>query len=239
LDLFNQNLILPIAILLTAIAGYLLNKVDLTGSIIGLIIALFIWTAVGLEGITALFLFFVIGSLATSWKKDLKSKQKLEQENEGKRSIFNVLGNIGVAGIISVCAIVLPSYKPVLIIMAVASFATACSDTLSSELGNVYGKKYYCILTFNPSRRGPDGVISAEGLFFGLIGSFIIASSMLLFHYSVYVVLTVAISGFLGNIIDSLLGATLQQKGYLNNHHVNFVATLCGSLICFFLQIAF
>lgn len=233
MDLFNQNLILPIAILLTAIAGYLFNKVDLKGSITGLVIALFIWTGTGLEGIISLFLFFIIGSLATSWEKDKKSKQKLEQENGGKRNIFNVLGNLGVAGILSVFAIALPVFKPVLIIMVIASFATACSDTLSSELGNVYGKKYYNIITLKPSERGPDGVISKEGLWFGLIGSFVIVSFMFFFDYSIYLVLTVAFSGLLGNIIDSVLGATLQQKGYLNNHQVNFAATLCGSLLCF------
>ncbi|MCK5704029.1 MAG: DUF92 domain-containing protein, partial [Cyclobacteriaceae bacterium] len=51
--------------------------------------------------------------------------------------------------------------------------------------------------------------------------------------------LIITVSGFSGNILDSVLGATLQQNGYINNHQVNFLATLFGSLFCLLLFILF
>jgi uncharacterized membrane protein len=86
---------------------------------------------------------------------------KLAQENEGKRSIRNVLANGGVAGILSFIAFILPEYHFTLFTMAIASFAVACSDTLSSELGNVYGRNYFNIISWKSAPRGVDGAVSA------------------------------------------------------------------------------
>lgn len=210
--------------------GYLFNKIDRYGAFAGSIIAVTVWIGTGAAGILSLFLFFIIGTTASSWKKDVKSQDHLAQENEGKRSTSNVMANGGVAFVISVVAILVPHLREWCMLMVVASFATACSDTLSSELGNVYGKKYYNILTLKTDIRGLDGVISVSGLLFGLAGSFAIASCVLLFrnHYVMFVI--IATSGFFGNLVDSILGATLQQKGHLNNHSVNFFATMSGAI---------
>jgi len=39
------------------------------------------------------------------------------------------------------------------------------------------------------------------------------------------------LGGFLGTNFDSLLGATLQRRGYLSNNGVNLFATLFGALV--------
>ncbi|MCK5278412.1 MAG: DUF92 domain-containing protein, partial [Cyclobacteriaceae bacterium] len=59
------------------------------------------------------------------------------------------------------------------------------------------------------------------------------------FHNDYKRMLIITVSGFSGNILDSVLGATLQQNGYINNHQVNFLATLFGSLFCLLLFILF
>ena len=194
-----------------------------------------IWHGGGSESLLALFLFFVFGSIASNWRKDKKSQYKLAQENDGKRGISNVLANGGVAGLLSVFVLFYPEYHHLITPMIIAVFATACSDTLSSELGNVYGKKYFTITNFKPATRGIDGAVSLQGLWFGLAGSLLIASSTFLFYNDYRILLVITISGLSGNIVDSILGATIQRLGIINNHQVNFLATLSGSLICLLL----
>ena len=222
-----------------AILAFVFKKIDFKGALTGAILALIIFLGGGPEGILALFLFFIFGSFASSWKNDKKKLYKLIQENDGRRGISNVLANGGVAGLLSIVALLLPSSQNLITLMIIASFASACSDTLSSELGNVYGKKYFDILTFKPSKRGLDGAISIPGLWFGLGGSLLIALGTFPFHGEYMIILTITISGFSGNAIDSILGNTLQRMGYINNHQVNFVATLFGSLCCLLLLILF
>ena len=79
--------------------------------------------------------------------------------------------------------------------------------------------------------RGLDGIVSFAGLGFGLLGSLLISSVALLFSQNLYAMISIASAGFLGNITDSVLGATLQQRGLLNNHQVNFLATLSSALV--------
>lgn len=228
-EISSQQSFILLAITIAAMLSYLLKKIDLKGAVAGSLLAIVILFCGGTEGLIALFLFFVIGSYASSWKNDQKKHLNLAQENAGKRGISNVLANGGIAAILSAATVFLPTYLAELNMMIVAGFATACSDTLSSEMGNVYGRKYFNIITLNPSIRGIDGAISINGLWFGLLGSFVIALSTFPFHHEYSRVVIITLAGFSGNIFDSILGSTLQQRGFINNNQVNFMATTFGA----------
>lgn len=231
LSLSITEIFISIAIISSALVGYSLKRIDFLGAITGIVLAFFIWYGGGEECLMALFLFFIFGSIASSWKLDIKNHHKLAQENDGKRSISNVFANGGVAGILSACSLLIPEGENIIKFMIIASFATACSDTFSSEFGNIYGKKYYNIISFKQENRGVDGAVSFGGLLFGLIGSSLIAISTLLFQFDLTAVILIFICGLLGNLFDSILGASFQKDGYLNNHQVNFWATLFGSMM--------
>ena len=231
MEFIHTELIISLAIILTAFFGFITKKIYLSAAITGAGIAFLLWFGGGRESLFVLFLFFVFGTLATSWKKEVKSRRKLEQENHGKRGISNVSANAGVATVLSVLALALPQHQAALKLMIIASFATACSDTFSSEFGIVYGKKFVNIINLKSVNRGTDGGISLQGLFFGLFGSMIITISMFFFYYDYQTVIMITLCGLIGNLIDSILGATLQRKGKLNNHQVNLFATLSGALL--------
>ncbi len=212
-----------------------MKKLDLIGALAGTILSIIIWIGAGEIALLALFVFFILGIIATSWKKELKSKLNLIGDINEKRGIYNVLANGGVAGIFSMHSIFFQSNQTSVTLIVLSVFACACSDTLSSELGSIYGRKYFNIITFKPDHRGKDGVISPAGLVFGLIGSATIAILTTLLSMPVVYFFIVAISGIAGNLIDSVLGATLQQRNILSNHGVNFFATLFAAILCLLL----
>ncbi|MCB0840637.1 MAG: DUF92 domain-containing protein, partial [Bacteroidetes bacterium] len=125
---------------------------------------------------------------------------------------------------------IFPQHETVFLPMLAASLAAAASDTFSSELGNVYGKTYRNILTFSKDERGKDGVISLEGSLLGLLGSGIIALIYGLWFGLYAQAIVIFVAGYSGNLMDSLLGATLQKHGYMNNDTVNVGCTLFAAL---------
>jgi uncharacterized protein (TIGR00297 family) len=110
-----------------------------------------------------------------------------------------------------------------------ACFSSATADTLSSELGTVYGRKFYRITTLRPDKKGLDGVISFEGTLIGLCGSAVIAA-LYAIPYNGQFFTTVVLAGTAGNLADSFLGAVWERKGRLSNDAVNFLNTLVAGI---------
>ncbi len=120
------------------------------------------------------------------------------------------------------------------------SVATATGDTLASEIGVTNKGKPIMITTLKPVEPGTDGAVSLLGEMVCILGSLIIGILALVlvidveplspFTYIIWVFIIV-LGGFAGTNFDSLLGATLQQRGYLSNSGVNFVSTFFGAFI--------
>jgi uncharacterized protein (TIGR00297 family) len=234
-----SEIVILIAIVSTALLALYWKKLDFLGAISGIGLALIIWTGIGESALIALFLFFILGTAASSWQKERKKVLRLAEKNDGKRSSANVFSNGGVAGLLSMGAFAFPDHVYILNVMAISSLATACSDTLSSELGTVYGSKYFNIVSLKPGKRGMDGVVSNEGLLIGLVGSACIGSLVFFYDRVMTEFMIISIAGISGNLIDSFLGATLQKKGTLSNNQVNFWATLSGAVLSILLLIIF
>jgi uncharacterized protein (TIGR00297 family) len=122
--------------------------------------------------------------------------------------------------------------------MMAAAFASATADTLSSELGNVCGSRYYNILSFRKDMRGLNGVISLEGTLCGVAGSLLIALIFSAgFGWSIRVTAIITLAGTIGNIFDSLLGATFERRHWIGNDAVNFLNTAIAALSVLLLRL--
>ncbi|RYD83948.1 MAG: DUF92 domain-containing protein, partial [Sphingobacteriales bacterium] len=150
------------------------RKLTIDAAFTGAVVATGIFVGAGFTGVSMMTVFFILGSAATSWKKELKERAGAAEKTSG-RTAGQVLANAGAAGTCGLLAYYYPQNTVLFQVMLAASLASATADTLSSELGMVYGRRFYNIITLKKDTKGLDGVVSAEGFLIGIAGSSIIA----------------------------------------------------------------
>jgi uncharacterized protein (TIGR00297 family) len=104
--------------------------------------------------------------------------------------------------------------------------AEAAADTVSSEIGQVLGGRPRMITTLRLVAPGTDGGVSLIGTLAGMAAAAIVAATgawALDGGAALYWISTAG--GVFGLFFDSLLGATLERRGWLNNDAVNFLST--------------
>ena len=178
----------------------------------------------------------VMTSLAT--RAGRRRKQSLgTAEKHGGREPSQVAANLGVAAIVS-NPLVLSwmseqgwlahrgSSVEALWVLGIAALAEAAADTISSELGQLMSGAPRMITTFRKAEPGTDGAISIGGTLAGIVAAGIVAAAgtWALDGGKIFLLVSWA-GGIFGLLFDSLLGATLEQRGWLNNDAVNFLST--------------
>lgn len=117
-----------------------------------------------------------------------------------------------------------------LLALALAALAEAAADTVSSELGQVFGGRPRMITSFQAAEPGRNGAISVAGTLAGVIAAAVVASCGTWALGGDRNLFAVACAGAVfGLIFDSWLGATLETWGWLNNDAVNFLSTAGAS----------
>ena len=227
----SLQIFLFIAVLfIGVISSIVTGKLTVAGGITGGVLALFLYAGAGWTGVALMGSFFVLGTVATSWKRSAKERLGIAEERKGKRTVSQVLANGGTGALLGLLSWLYPQYKDAFQLMMAAAFSSAAADTLSSELGSIYGRQFYNILSFKKDQRGQDGVVSLEGTVLGIAGSFIIAAVYSIgFGWSIDL-LWIVIAGTAGNLADSLLGALFERRGLLHNDLVNFLNTVVAAL---------
>lgn len=211
------------------------HKLTLLAALVGGILGAMIFWGTGFVGFSQMVAFFLLGSMATEWKRSIKSVLIPHERTE--RTVEQVLANSGVAGLLALLTVIFPTHHSLLLVMVSATFSSAAADTISSELGTVYGKRFVNILTLKADRRGADGVISLEGTLYGLVGSMLIALIYALFEGWNMNLLWIVLAGTAGNFADSILGAWLERKALIGNNAVNFLNTLIAALVALLLSL--
>lgn len=219
-----------LALILVAGVAYSISarKLTVIAALTGAAVAILVFAGAGFTGLAMMTTFFILGSAATSVQG--KVKQDLNAAEKGGRTAGQVLANAGTAALCGILILIFPAYAYILQLMMAASFASATADTLSSELGMVYGRRFFNIMTLKPDVRGLDGVISMEGTLIGIIGSIMISAVYAISRGWTTDLIRIVIAGTLGNLADSVLGAVLERKGLMNNNTVNFLNTLLAAL---------
>jgi uncharacterized protein (TIGR00297 family) len=225
-----------IALLLTAVLGaasYELGTASVAGMLTGMLLVLSTIVVGGYDWFAVLIAFFAVGSFAAKYRIEEKRERGIAEANEGARGSGNVLANAAVAlgAVLAFAASSLLSVAPAAFLFAFGgSLAAAMADTLSSELGGLFDGPRL-LTTFERVPPGTDGGVTWQGELAGLLGAGLIAAICgVLFETVGFTgVLVIGAAGVAGMTVDSLLGATIEDR--VGNQGVNFLATLSAALV--------
>jgi uncharacterized protein (TIGR00297 family) len=192
------------------------------------------------SGLVPVLVLLVLTSLSTRLGRKRKEKLGTAESKRG-RAASQVAANLGVAALVSNGLVLtwvadrswLPAAKilpDAAFCLGMAALAESAADTVSSELGQILSGRPRMITTLRRAEPGVDGAISIGGTVAGIVAAGAVAAAGAwalpggwLGGWLMLVVSWVA--GVFGLFFDSLLGATLERRGWINNDTVNFLST--------------
>jgi uncharacterized membrane protein len=181
-----------------------------------------------------LVIFLVLGSLAGKIRANAKEGGDAKQ---GKaRDHWQVLANGGIFMLLAMLAFLNESgwlesflgihtevlrFSETCHLLALISLSVSCADTLSSDFGRVWGGSPRNIITGKRMIKGVSGGVTGAGF----VGAFLGAVSIAIFVFwtelsslgsSTSLFWIVVVFGFMGSVLDSVLGVLFQAK-YLDD----------------------
>jgi uncharacterized protein (TIGR00297 family) len=214
---------------LMACALFKWNWLTVSGALMAWFLA-FVVLFLAKWSIFPLVIFLVLGSLAGKIRANAKEGGDAKQ---GKaRDHWQVLANGGIFMLLAMLAFLNESgwldsflgihtevlrFSETCHLLALISLSVSCSDTLSSDFGRVWGGSPRNIITGKRMIKGVSGGVTGAGF----VGAFLGAVSIAIFVFwtelsslgsSVSIFWLVAVFGFIGSILDSVLGVLFQAK---------------------------
>lgn len=195
------------------------------------------------SGLAPLILLFALTFEATRLGREKKEAAGLAEDRTGRNSA-QIIANLGIAAASSAFYYYsnmgrLPHSWQGPFILAVfevpmlAALAEATADTVSSEIGQTFGGRPFLFPTFRRVQPGTDGAISVVGTLGGILSAVLVVASGAPALGMDFDGCAVALgAAILGLSFDTLLGATPERKGWINNDLVNFLSTAFAVVAC-------
>ncbi len=190
-------------------------------------------------GMTPLLATLVLTLAATKVGQRKRGETRSAESVHG-RNAAQVAANLGAAAV----AVTLVPFAPQIVsgnpgfaaLVAFAVLAEAAADTVSSEIGRSFGGTPRLVTTWRQVPSGTDGAVTVLGTLAGALAAAIVAGAGIWSltgmlrgqQMGFFLILAGACAGWL---LDSLLGAALERRGWLNNDAVNFLGTLFAGAV--------
>ena len=211
-----------------AIVARVIRGVSRTGAVAGAIVSFVLYVNLGAGAFVALVSVFVLAWITTRFGYSRKQERGTAEKSDG-RTAAQVFANLGVAGIAGLLYAYFAS--GILTTAVIAALGEAAADTVSSEYGQARSETAVLITTWQEVPAGTDGGVTGSGTLAGILAalviSFVAVAVRLLSWRWFWIPVTAAVFGM---IVDSLLGACLERKNFLNNDAVNFLSTLSAAI---------
>jgi len=225
---------LPVAIaanLAVAVAGYAARTVTVSGAAAGTLIGAVILAMTGWSGWALLLLTFVLAVIATRLGGQRKLAMGIAEERGGRRGAGNAAANTGFAAAAALMSGISYAHKPALLAFTTALVAGS-SDTVASEIGKAWGRRTLLVTTRGRVKAGTPGAMSVEGTAAGIGSAFVLAwIASLLGLVPDRLIPAIAIGATAGALLESILAATLEERGVVNNDLLNFLNTASAAYV--------
>jgi uncharacterized protein (TIGR00297 family) len=242
-----------------AVLAWRRGSLSRSGAIAALGTGALIFVGGGAPWFITLIVFFATSTLLGRVAATRKATVKREFSKSDTRDAWQVLANGGVAAAAALGMALAPDAR--WLYAFAGALATANGDTWATELGTLSRRDPWSLVKLARVPRGTSGAISPLGLAATVAGAAVIALTIAVAPdpaLRARLAVVVIVSGTLGALVDSLLGATLQESFHcplcnrdcegaqhacgtscprvrgvagFGNDAVNFVATLAGGLI--------
>jgi uncharacterized protein (TIGR00297 family) len=210
-----------------AVLARALRGVSRSGAVAGGFACFLLFAGAGPAAFATLAALFLMTWVATRLGYRRKLSLGLAERREG-RNAWQILANLAVAALGSVAFSA--SGNRILLVAVAAALAEAATDTVASEIGQYRGPDARLITTWERVPPGTDGGITIPGSIAGLAAGLVIAAVATVGGMLPQTQLWIPVAaGFVGMLIDSILGAALQRRGWISNQTVNLFATLAAA----------
>ena len=210
--------------LVCGLLAYWKKTVSVSGLWSGIVIGTLLYGWSGPQGFCLLVFFFILASLFTRQGSRRKKAMGIAQPHEGRRGAREALANC-LPGLFF-AFLYWRERGPLFQIGLVSSFAAALADTTATELGQLYGRRFFRIPGFQRVPIGTTGACSLEGTWFGILAAAAMGTLGWLLGFLPFIgiawVTLGATAGFLG---ESLISHIL-----LNHEARNFMGSLLGGI---------
>lgn len=216
---------------LVAFAVMRARLVDLGGALAGAIVGMAIALGASWQGWMMLFATFLAAAVTSKVGERGKRHHGIAEERDGRRGAGNAIANCGVAAVAGVLSLVTP-HPATAVLVLVTALVAGGSDTVASEIGKAMRGTTWSVLTFRRVPPGTPGAMSVSGTVAGVLG----AAGLAAFGAAIGLVewqatWIVVVAATAGALVESVLAATFEQRGYLTNDLLNFLNTAAAAAV--------
>ncbi|MFY4776337.1 DUF92 domain-containing protein [Metabacillus sp. RGM 3146] len=198
-------------VLVISILGWRVKSLTLLGAIMSFVVGILIYIGTGFAGLFLLGAFFASSSLLSKYKRENKKEAEELLQKGDQRDAVQVLANGGFPAVFAILFFI--SQNEGFLYAFSVSIAAANSDTWASEIGTLSKQRPFMLPSLKRVERGTSGAVSLLGSSAALLGALFIAGlSFIMLQKSFSHFLFVALFGFAGNLLDTLMGGSIQVK---------------------------